>query len=222
MDIMNSAKTHTRPSTLWPLMAIAFLSACGGGGSSEPAAATPNAAAPLPAPTAVDAPVTTSNSPSPATVAPTVANDFSCALNEPGGIQAEVMQRVNALRASGAVCGTTAMAPVGPLAWNNTLLKAARAHSADMAANNYFSHTGRDGRSAAQRITDAGYNYRAMGENIAAGQTSVQSVMAGWTASEGHCRNLMSATFVDVAVACVRNDAASYRLYWSMELAKPQ
>lgn len=219
---MNSANTHNSPSTLWPLIAIAFLSACGGGGSNESAATTPAAAAPLPAPTAVVAPASTSNSPSPTADAPTVANDFSCALNDPGGIQAEVMQRINALRASGAVCGTTAMAPVGPLTWNNTLLKAARAHSADMAANNYFSHTGRDGRSAAQRISDAGYNYRAMGENIAAGQTSVQSVMAGWTASEGHCRNLMNAAFVDVAVACVRNDAASYRLYWSMELAKPQ
>ena len=130
------------------------------------------------------------------------------------------MQRLNALRASGAVCGTTGYAATGALAWNPLLLKAAAGHSTDMAQKNYFSHTGQDGRSPAQRITAAGYNWSTIGENIAAGQRSVEEVMSGWAKSPGHCQNLMNPNFREVAVACVRNDAADYRLYWSMELGR--
>ncbi|MDP3655044.1 MAG: CAP domain-containing protein [Rhodoferax sp.] len=65
-----------------------------------------------------------------------------------------------------------------------------------------------------------GYAYCAVGENIAAGQTSVQSVMSTWINSPGHCQNLMNPTYRDMGVACVRNDAASYRLYWTMDLGR--
>ncbi len=100
------------------------------------------------------------------------------------------------------------------------LLTAATGHSADMAKNNYFSHTSLDGRTFDQRITAAGYRWSAVGENIAAGQTSVQSVMTSWINSPGHCQNLMNPTFRDIGVACVRNDAAKYRLYWTMDLGR--
>ena len=89
-----------------------------------------------------------------------------------------------------------------------------------MADNNYFSHTSLDGRTFAQRITATGYRYTAAGENIAAGQTSVQSVMTGWINSPGHCQNLMNPTYRDIGMACVRNDAATYRLYWTMDLGR--
>ena len=43
----------------------------------------------------------------------------------------------------------------------------ARAHSADMAARDYFSHTTPEGVAFSTRITNAGYRWSSAGENIA-------------------------------------------------------
>ena len=211
------------------------LVGCGGGGgdastsganNSVASSATGNAVAPLPAPVAANPaaalPASSSTPPAAPASGTSSLGDFSCGLNGAAGIEAEVIQRINALRAAGAVCGANTFAPTSALTWNTTLLSAAKGHSADMAQKNYFSHTSQDGRTAGQRITAAGYNWSTFGENIAAGQTSVQQVMTGWINSPGHCQNLMNANVRDVAVACVRNDAATYGLYWTMNLARSQ
>ena len=206
-----------------------LVAACGGGGDGESAstpAATPAPAqvtTPAPAP-ATPAPVVVADTPASAPVAPVTpvaaAVDVNCGLNGAAGIQGEVMQRVNALRAAGAVCGTTAYAATGPLAWNSLLLQAASGHSSDMAQNNYFSHTSLDGRTMVQRVVATGYTYTNLGENIAAGQSTVEGVITGWTNSPGHCANLMNPAFRDIAVACVRSDTSNYRYYWTMVLGR--
>lgn len=142
----------------------------------------------------------------------------SCGLNGKQGIETEVLHRVNALRATGAICGTAIYAAAGPLTWNRQLLHAARDHSDDMAQNNYFSHNRPDGGTPAQRMRAAGYNSLYVGENIAAGQPTVEKVLSTWMHSPDHCRNLMNPKFRNIAVACARNDAATYRLYWTMAL----
>ncbi|MDO8252192.1 MAG: CAP domain-containing protein [Rhodoferax sp.] len=206
--------------------------ACGGGSDGDSA----NATAPLPAPVQTSTPDTAPDAamdrsrrtptptpiptPTPTPVPTGTAVNASCGLNGTAGIQAELLQRVNALRAAGAVCGSKTYAATTPLNWNSMLLTAATGHSSDMAKNNYFSHTSLDGRTFDQRITAAGYRFTAAGENIAAGQTSVQSVMTSWINSPGHCQNLMNPTYRDIGVACVRNDAATYRLYWTMDLGR--
>ena len=92
-----------------------------------------------------------------------------------------------------------------------------------MAANNYFSHTSLDGRSAGDRITATGYAWRTYGENIAAGYATVDSVMDGWTASPGHCANLMNPAFTEIGLACVPGGAATtYSNYWTLDLAAPR
>jgi uncharacterized protein YkwD len=136
--------------------------------------------------------------------------------------QQELINRINQIRASARACGTLNYAAAAPLKWNDKLFNAAAGHSADMAVKNYFSHTSLDGRSFSQRITNAGYDWRAVGENIAAGQTSVEQVMTAWVNSPGHCANLMNKNFTEVGVACVKNDASSYRYYWTMDLAQPR
>jgi uncharacterized protein YkwD len=222
MSIKHTNSPHNpadnrRPLHLLLMVLPVLLTACGGGGSSE---TTPTqSTAPLPTPAAVATPAAATSAPA-AVAAPAPVDNASCGLNAPGGIQAEILQRVNALRASGAVCGSVAYRAAGALNWNTTLLQAAKGHATDMATNNYFAHTGLDGRSPAQRVAAAGYNYSRMGENIAAGQPSVASVMAAWIASPGHCQNMMTPEYLDIAVACVRNDASTYRLYWAMELGR--
>lgn len=100
--------------------------------------------------------------------------------------------------------------------WNDLLFSASARHSQDMAARNYFSHTSPEGVTFSQRIANEGYFGWAAGENIAAGQSSVSSVMSAWLTSEGHCRNIMQPLLNEVAVACVAG--GSYGNYWTMDL----
>jgi uncharacterized protein YkwD len=213
-----------RISTLSLLFLLAVLAACGGGtgdttATSQSVDATTAAAASVAGTTSASptasTPTSTSAPPSSASL-PAAA---TCAL---GGFQQQVLGRVNQARASGRMCGSTMFKAVAPLAWNALLFNAAAGHAQDMAANNYFSHVSQDGRTFSQRIGAAGYTGSAIGENIAAGQASVDEVMDSWLQSPGHCENIMNGSYTEVAVACASNDASAYRQYWVMELGRPQ
>ncbi len=195
--------------------ALLLLAACGGGGGDAPA---PAAAAPASAP--APAPATGAGAPSPAPETP-ASTSATCGIAD---FAASALTRINAVRAAGANCGANGVFPPVPaLAWNAPLSSAASAHSADMAALNYFSHTSADGRTLGSRVTAAGYSWSRLGENIAAGYAGIDSVMSGWVASDGHCANLMSANFTQVGLACVPGtSASSYNTYWTMDLGKPQ
>jgi uncharacterized protein YkwD len=186
---------------LLPLAAAALLAACGGGGGSDGGAASP-------LPGGGDAGTT------PVAGATCNLPDFTNA----------VMARVNQWRASGADCGSEGrFGPAAALTWHNLLAQAAAGHSQDMASHNLFSHTGSDNSTLGDRVSATGYAWSSLGENIAAGQTSVNQVVDGWIASPGHCANLMNPAFVHVGVACVPGSASTtYRTYWTMDLARPQ
>ncbi|SEG94056.1 Uncharacterized conserved protein YkwD, contains CAP (CSP/antigen 5/PR1) domain [Nonomuraea solani] len=87
-----------------------------------------------------------------------------------------------------------------PLVHDAKLHLAAERHSADMAANNYFSHESRDGRTFDQRIRAAGFAFRAAGENIAKGQPSAASVVRAWLNSPGHRANIMNCSYTRIGV----------------------
>jgi len=147
----------------------------------------------------------------------TVGTRATCNLPD---FEAEMLAAVNAYRAAGASCGSEgSFPPASPLAWNALLTQASLAHSDDMVASDIFSHTGSDGSGVGQRTTAAGYVWQSLAENIAAGQTSVATVMASWMASPGHCANIMHGSYRDIGVACVSGGAGnSYRSYWTMTL----
>ena len=152
-----------------------------------------------------------------ATPGGTLAAANTCSLSN---FQTDLMTLINQARASSQTCGSTTYPATAAVAWNNNLFDAAAGHSADMANNNYFSHTSLDGRTFGQRITAAGYSWSNIAENIAAGQSSASSVMAGWMASSGHCSNIMNSRFTGVAVACVSNSSSTYNRYWTMNLGR--
>lgn len=133
-----------------------------------------------------------------------------------------MLARVNQYRAAGASCGSRgAYPPAAGLAWNLALTQAADGHSLDMVANNFFDHAGSNGSNAGQRITNASYNWASYGENIAAGQAGINTVVDAWMGSDGHCANIMNATFADIGVACVPGtQATTYRTYWTMNLGR--
>lgn len=77
------------------------------------------------------------------------------------------------------------------LVYDARLEAAARAHGQDMAAHGFFSHTGSDGSDIATRLRRAGYAFCFGAENIAAGQRSLEAVMASWMGSRGHRQNIL-------------------------------
>ncbi|EHR69106.1 uncharacterized protein with SCP/PR1 domains [Burkholderiales bacterium JOSHI_001] len=202
-------------------LGLAVLAACGGGGSETAAADTTSGGAASTTPTSgvvsSSTPVTSTNPDGGTQVAGVSTVAGECGLPD---FQASLLKRLNDIRAAGATCGATVFAPgAGALRWNTPLTQAALGHSQDMVARNYFEHTTPTGVSFDARITAAGYNWRAAGENIAAGHATVDEVVAGWMASEGHCRVIMNPVFVDVGAACVPGSSSNrFSTYWTMDI----
>jgi uncharacterized protein YkwD len=132
------------------------------------------------------------------------------------------MARINQLRAQGADCGSQGKyAPAPALTWEPLLAKAAFNHSQDMALKNFFSHTGSNGSTLGSRVDAVGYVWSNLGENIAAGQPSVDIAVDDWIASDGHCANMMNPALTQVGLACVSGPSASiYSTYWTMDLGR--
>lgn len=134
----------------------------------------------------------------------------------------DVVRLVNQARQKARQCGTETYAAAGRVSWDSKLTKAALNHSQDMSRNNFFSHTGSNGSSLGNRVTNAGYTWSSVAENIAAGQRSLGSAIDGWIASPGHCVNMMSANVTQIGLGCSYDQGADYKYYWTLVLAKPQ
>lgn len=130
-------------------------------------------------------------------------------------VEARVLALVNAARARPQRCGSQAFAPALPLRLNATLQSVASAHAAEMARYSYFSHTGRDGSTVDSRATLAGYPWRHIGENIAAGQMTADAAVRGWINSPGHCANIMSPAYSEMGAAFVVSPQSSMGVYWA-------
>lgn len=78
-----------------------------------------------------------------------------------------------------------------PLSLDSRLNRASQAHSADMAANNYYSHTSQDGRSYIDRAYAEGY-WMPGGENLARGPRTAEEVMNAWMNSSSNRANILN------------------------------
>lgn len=136
------------------------------------------------------------------------------AATQAADVQARVLSLVNEARARPRRCGSEAFAAARPVRLNATLQAVAAAHASDMARHSYFSHTGRDGSQVDDRASSAGYPWRAIGENIAAGQMQADAAVQGWINSPGHCANLMAPGYTDMGAAFAVNNSSSAGIYW--------
>jgi uncharacterized protein YkwD len=139
-----------------------------------------------------------------------------------GDVQAQVLALVNEARARPRRCGSESFGAVRPLRFNPTLQGVSAAHAADMARYSYFEHTGRDGSHVSDRASRAGYPWRAIGENIAAGQTTADIAVQGWLKSPGHCANIMSKDFSEMGAAFAVNPKSSGGIYWVQVFGTPR
>jgi uncharacterized protein YkwD len=101
---------------------------------------------------------------------------------------------------------------------DSRLAAAAQAHSADMAANDYFSHTGRNGSTLGSRVTAAGYRWSSVGENIAKGQPTPAAVMDAWMNSSGHRANILNCGFRNLGVGLAYDGRSPV---WTQDFATP-
>ncbi|MFZ0614703.1 MAG: CAP domain-containing protein, partial [Desulfobacterales bacterium] len=106
------------------------------------------------------------------------------------------------------------------LSYSEELTVAARLHSQDMAARNYFSHTSLDGRLFSERITAAGYEYQRCGENIAAGYATPAAVVDGWMNSDGHRANILNPDYCDIGVGYAAVDGSDFYHYWTQDFGR--
>jgi uncharacterized protein YkwD len=118
-----------------------------------------------------------------------------------------------------------AQAGLPPLTVNAQLNAAAARMSNDMAAHNTIQpgpgpHLGSDGSDPGQRITQAGYAWRAWAENIASGYPDAASVVEGWWSSDGHRRNILSADVTEIGVAVAYSSTGV--AYWTQDFGRPR
>lgn len=135
-----------------------------------------------------------------ATTTATTTQDYSVApaVAFASAIEEAVHVRINSARAEHGLAAVS---------FSTRLASIARAHSADMLTNDYFEHENLSGCSSSCRATNAGYTWRAIGENIymMSGYTqtadeAAKRIVDGWMASEGHRANILNATYVEEGI----------------------
>ncbi len=91
-----------------------------------------------------------------------------------------------------------------PLAENDTLTAYAQNYAAEMADTNTLRH------SPMSKLMELGFTR--VGENIAYGQSTPESVMRSWLWSPGHRKNIMSRGYTQLGVGAAKD--SKNRLYW--------
>jgi serralysin len=130
--------------------------------------------------------------------------------------QAEADRLLGGNLNEGLAAGTISTAPKQAVAFNLNLFNAAQGHSQWQLANNTFSHTGANGSSSADRVTAAGYTWKATGENIAWKGTSGTADLTTFVGDEedglftdtgianrGHRTNMLDPNFREVGISAV-------------------
>lgn len=169
----------------------------------------PPTTAPAPTTTQPGVPPTT-RPPAPPTSRPPTTTPPVVTSAPAGGTKADEIVRLTNIERSKAGCG--------PLTADSRLATAAQAHSADMAAQNYFSHTSLDGRTFDARIHAAGFPGGSIAENIAAGNSTPAATMEQWMNSAGHRANILNCSYNRLGVGYA--EGGSYRYYWTQDFGR--
>ena len=111
---------------------------------------------------------------------------------------------------------------LGTLSTQGQLTTVARNHSADMACNSFFSHTGSDGFFPWDRATSLGYNYSAIAENIFAGSSNAQTAFDAWMNSPGHRDNMLNPTYTEIGLGYRYWAESPYGAYTTAVFARPR
>jgi len=103
------------------------------------------------------------------------------------------------------------------LVLDEKLCRMAEMKAEDMRDKRYFSHYSPTYGFAYDMLKGAGYQYKAVGENIAKGHRSPQIVMSAWMKSPGHKANILG-NYTKVGVGFVTDEKG--KTYWVQIFAK--
>jgi uncharacterized protein YkwD len=122
-----------------------------------------------------------------------------------------MLARINAVRAA---------AGVPPLQPCPALRRSAQEYAMLMSTRNHFGHVGPDGSQPQERMQVQGYAWSASGENIAAGQRSIDEVMAAWEGSAGHYANIVNPAYRHVGLGHWSSAGSLYGDYWVQDFGR--
>ena len=105
-----------------------------------------------------------------------------------------------------------------PLVLNRRLTSAAQNHAEDMVRRDFLDHKSPDGRGLQDRVASAGYPWRAIAENVAAGLSSPESTTESWMTSPGHRDNMLNREYMEAGIGYATPPADGkrprYSHYW--------
>lgn len=130
-------------------------------------------------------------------------------------LEAQFLVEVNKVRSIGRRCGNKKFPAAPALTTSPKLSSAAHQHSLDMSENQFLDHVSSNGDTLVERVQEVNYAWRAVGENLAHNQKTIQQVISAWLSSPGHCSNLMSSDYTHAGVAVVN-------WYWTQVYASPK
>jgi uncharacterized protein YkwD len=109
---------------------------------------------------------------------------------------------------------------LGALSASPALTTAAEQHSDWMRDTDNVGHTGSGGTTPRQRALAAGYTGVLVGENVAAGQHSVQIVMQAWMNSPGHRAAILNPEYDEIGVGYAFCNGPVYWHFWTVMFGK--
>lgn len=138
---------------------------------------------------------------SPAQAAPGVAVQS----DRTARMETRIVDRINQVRAEH---------QLKKLASSSTLTMIARKYAHRMATEDFFSHYDPSGDSVAERVTQAGMDYRLVGENIFKSfniGNPVEPAVNQWMQSPGHRKNILTGDFTETGVG-IWKEGDEYRI----------
>ena len=139
------------------------------------------------------------------------AEERHAALQSAAAWRAEMLRQINRIRIRHGVSA---------LRLDARLNRAAQSHSDDMARREFFDHRSPEGARMTDRAQRAGYRWRRLIENIAAGHADIAAAIEGWMASPDHRAGLLDGNVRDAGMgyAFLPRDGGPLRKshYWTL------
>lgn len=137
-----------------------------------------------------------------------VEKNISNKVTTPGPLRKDVDDEESQLSVSGVIAETNRHrreAGLPELSENTLLNIAAQKKVDDMFARQYFEHDSPSGKGVGDLITETGYEFIVVGENLALGNYKNDAVLVqAWMDSPGHRENILKSAYTEIGIAVAR------------------
>lgn len=107
-----------------------------------------------------------------------------------------------------------------PLRPRPALMRAAQKHTNKMRKQGRLDHQLPGEPDLGRRVSDQGYRWSMVAENIAYGYRTPRAVVRGWMGSEGHRRNILNCRLRHIGIG-IATDGSGAK-YWTQVFARPR